>query len=94
MGTPPFLEVVIFLEVKMDDQFRKPDFDNGVIKLGIAEGEVYIYATEVGLRKLIDFCNLLLAKPKEDHIHLEDFGVLTKDSLNGAMALFRACPKV
>ena len=73
----------------MGDQLRKPDFDNGVIKLGIAEDEVYIYVTEVGLRKLIDFCNLLLTKPKEDHIHLEDFGVLTEDSLKGVLALFK-----
>jgi hypothetical protein len=73
----------------MGDQLRKPDFDNGVIKLGIAEDEVYIYVTEVGLRKLMDFCNLLLTKSKEDHIHLEDFGVLTKDSLKGVMALFK-----
>ena len=73
----------------MDDQSRKPDFDSGVIKLGIAEGEVYIYATEVGLRKLTDFCKLLLTKSKEDHMQLEDFDVLTKDSLKGVIALFK-----
>lgn len=73
----------------MGDQFIKPDFDDGGIKLGIADNEVYIYATEVGLRKLIDFCNLLLTKPKEDHIHLEDFSVLTEDSLKGVIALFK-----
>ena len=73
----------------MGDQFRKPDFDNGVIKLGIAEDEAYIYATEVGLRKLADFCNLLLTKSKKEHIHLQAFGVLTKGSLKGVIALFK-----
>ena len=73
----------------MGDQFLKPDFSEGGIKLGTAEGEVYIYATEVGLRKLIDFCNLLLNNPKEDHIHLDDFGVLTKNSLKGVITLFK-----
>lgn len=73
----------------MGNQFLKPDFSDGEINLGIAEGEVYIYATDVGLRKLMDFCNLLLNKPKEDHIHLEDFGVLTKDSLKGVISLFK-----
>lgn len=73
----------------MGDQLRRPDFDTGVIKLGVAKDEIYIYATEVGLRKLRDFCNVLLTKAKEDHIHLEDFDVLTKDSLKGVIALFK-----
>lgn len=73
----------------MGDQFIRPDFNNGAIKIGFAEGEVYIYATEVGLRKLIDFCNLLLTRHKEDHIHMEDFDVLTEDSLKGVIALFK-----
>ena len=73
----------------MGNHFLKPDFSDGEVKLGLAEGEVYIYATEVGLRKLMDFCNVLLNKPKNDHIHLEDYGVLTKDSLGGVISSFK-----
>lgn len=73
----------------MDGQFTKPDFSNGKIKLGVGDGEVYIYATEVGLKRLIELCNSLLAKSKETHVHLEDFDVLTRDSLKGVIALFK-----
>jgi hypothetical protein len=73
----------------MKEKFMRPDFTRGNIKLVFESGEVCIYANADGLKKLMDFCNQLLTKSKDDHMHLEDYDVLTGDSLRGVIALFK-----
>jgi hypothetical protein len=68
--------------------FRRPSFGDRQIELRLEEGEICIYATDAGLRRLIAFCKLLLDDPQQGHIHLEDYEVLTQESLNGALAVF------
>lgn len=69
-------------------KFIKPDFDSGEIELRCESDGVCIYGTEVGIKKIIEFCQKLLDKPQQGHIHLEDYSVLTEDSLRGAIAIF------
>jgi hypothetical protein len=72
----------------MTKKFEKPSFGNRHIELRFDEGEVCIYATKIGLEKLIYFCKSLLDNPQKGHIHLEDYEILTKESLIGTIALF------
>lgn len=69
-------------------KFREPDFTSGNIELRFAEGEICIYATKEGLEEIARFCSSLISKPKQGHIHLEDYQVLTQDSLKGVIAVF------
>lgn len=61
---------------------NKTDFTQKAIKLRVEENEICIYATTVGLKKLIGLCETLLDSPKKGHIHLEDYELLTEDSPN------------
>ena len=76
-------------ERKMDRKFVPPDFGEGDIELRFQEDEICIYASEDGLKKLIEFCQMLLDNPQKGHLHLEDYEVLTSDSLRGVMATFK-----
>lgn len=68
--------------------FRHPDFSNRNMELRFDGDEISIYATPEGLKKLIGFCNILLEDPQQGHIHMEDYGLLTNDSLRGTIAIF------
>ncbi len=68
--------------------FRRPDFGKRQLELRCEDGEVCIYATAGGLEKLMAFCKQLLGSPGMGHIHLEDYEVLTRDSLPGVLAVF------
>jgi hypothetical protein len=72
----------------MSQGFRRPAFEGKHIELRFEDDEVCIYATSVGLERLAAFCRSLLERPREGHIHLEDYDVLTRASLKGTMALF------
>lgn len=72
----------------MSGDFLKPDFKKRSIETQYRNGEVNIYASKKGLEKLIEFANKLLGKPSIGHIHLEDYEVLTKESLITTIALF------
>jgi len=72
----------------MPRMFRKPLFGDRHIELRFEDGEVCIYATNTGLQKIIAFCNQLLENPKIGHVHLEDYELLTRASLEGVIALF------
>jgi len=50
------------------------------IEIKIIQDDVCIYATPIGLMKIIKFCETLLANPKIGHIHMEDYNVLTENS--------------
>lgn len=73
----------------MNNKFIEPDFRNRDIELRIVDDEVCIYATEAGLKKLMDCCKRLLDKPEKGHIHLDDYEVLTENSLKGVIAIFK-----
>ena len=68
--------------------FLHPDFSDGDIEFRIEEGDICIYTTDTGLAKIISFCESLRDAKSEGHIHLEDYGVLTKKSLKGVLAKF------
>ena len=72
----------------MNTKFKKPDFKDRGIELRLDNGEVCIYATKAGLEKLVSYCRELIEKPSKGHIHLEDYEVLTRDSLRGTIAVF------
>ena len=70
--------------------FARPDFRERSVELRYENNEVCIYGTEHGLKKLSELITSLVNTPKKAHIHLEDYELLTSESLNGAIALFEA----
>ncbi len=68
--------------------FQEPIFNEHGVELRCENGEVCIYATEQGLHDIINFCEKLIKKPKIGHIHLEDYDILTANSLKGTIAIF------
>lgn len=70
----------------MIKEFSRPDFASGSIEFQSHGEEVCIYANDEGLRRLISMCSRLLEKGIEDHVHLEDFELLTTKSLKGVIA--------
>jgi hypothetical protein len=70
-------------------KFVKPTFTEGSVELRYEDNEVCIYGTEDGLKKLAELIYALIEKPKQGHIHLEDYELLTKESLIGAVAIFK-----
>jgi len=75
-------------ECIMKKKFEKPDFSTGSIELRYENDEINIYASRIGLERLIDYCKVLLDNPQKGHIHLEDYNILTSDSLIGTLAIF------
>ena len=69
--------------------FKSPNFNERCIELRCEDNEVAIYATPQGLKQIIAFCEKLLNDDKGTHIHMEDYEILTKESLIGAIALFK-----
>ncbi len=69
-------------------KFVKPDFSEKSVELRCENKEVCIYGTKEGLQKLSDLILDLISKPERGHIHLEDYALLTKKSLIGAIAIF------
>ena len=69
-------------------KFMAPDFSSGSLELRCENETVCIYGNREGLRELMRLCQSLLDHPSHGHIHLEDRGLLTKESLIGAIALF------
>jgi ABC-type histidine transport system ATPase subunit len=74
--------------MNMSKAFVPPVFQERCIELRHENGEVCIYGTKAGLKKMIDFCMTLLNDPKIGHIHLEDYEVLSEKSLKGTIAVF------
>lgn len=71
---------------------EKPDFGVRQLEIQLVDDEVAIYATEVGLRRLIELCQKLLRDPTQGHVHLEDYEVLTTGSKRAVICVFP--PKV
>jgi hypothetical protein len=72
----------------MSDQFRAPDFAGRNLEFRCDGEEVCIYATAEGLRRLVDLCNTLLKRSHVGHVHLDDYEILTRDSLRGTIAIW------
>ncbi len=75
--------------------FRYPDFSTGALELRYEEGEVCIYGTPQGLARLAKLCAETSDKLRKrfntsgsEHTHLEDYEILTGDSLRGTIAVF------
>ena len=77
-------------EVEMAKKWRKPIFKERHIELRFEDEEVCIYATRLGLERIVEFCNYLLDHPQRGagHVHLEDYELLTAASEKGVIALF------
>ena len=69
-------------------EFIKPDFSEKSLELRCENNEICIYGTKEGLKKLSDLILNLIERPKQGHIHLEDYEILTDSSLIGAIAIF------
>ena len=75
--------------------FTAPSFESGEVEFRCENGEVMVYGTPHGMTRFADFC-LRLAKDVDaddahgtEHIHLEDYQLLTNCSLRGTIAVFR-----
>lgn len=62
------------------------DFSKGDIELRVEDDVICIYATNEGLELLISLCKSLKRNRTTEHIHLEDYSVLTERSLSGVIA--------
>lgn len=72
-------------------KFKKPEFGKGSLELRFESGEVAIYGTKDGLKKLSDLCLDVanrLEHSSTEHVHLEDMEMLTPDSLRGVIGGF------
>mgnify|MGYP001099210754 CR=1 FL=1 len=75
----------------MTAEWKRPIFEGRHIELRFEDDEIRIYATRVGLERIVAFCKYLLDHPKRgaSHVHLEDYELLTSASLKGVIALFQ-----
>lgn len=74
-------------------KFSEPLFAEKCLELRFEDGEVCIYGTKDGLRKLSDLCTQLAEQLKDktsEHVHLQDFEILTPNSLPGVVAVFKS----
>lgn len=72
----------------MSQDFKKPEFKEGNIELRFQDGEVALYGTKEGFEKFIGLCQDLMTRKAPDHIHLEDYEILTKNSTRATIAIF------
>ena len=69
-------------------KFTPPEFSTGEVEFRVENNEVCLYATEVGLKEIISLCQALVNKKDGEHLHLEDYNILTKESMNSVIAKF------
>ena len=69
-------------------KFVEPNFSRKDLELRFENNEICIYGTKEGLKKISELIINLIEHPKKGHIHLEDYELLTDDSLIGAVAIF------
>ena len=68
--------------------FIRPDFTQRQLELRFEKNEVCIYGTKEGLNRLIEMLKNLIDNPNEGHIHLDEYQILTVNSLPGVIAVF------
>jgi hypothetical protein len=72
-------------------KFKTPDFKERPLEVRLNGDEVCIYGTKTGLKRLAELCLKLVNGAKSDsseHIHLEDFEILTPESKRCVVAVF------
>lgn len=70
--------------------FLDPSFESGDLELRFADGEVMIYGTPSGLERFASLCvTLAQGTQATEHRHIEDYELLTPQSLRGVIAVFR-----
>jgi hypothetical protein len=72
--------------------FVIPRFDTGDVEFRCDKDEIMIYGTPKGPVRLAELCLKLVNRRGDestDHIHLEDYELLTQDSLRGVLAVFQ-----
>lgn len=69
-------------------KFIRPEFGERCLEFRCENNEICVYGTRDGLKTLSDLILRLVERSKEDHIHLEDYELLTKESLVGSVAVF------
>lgn len=74
--------------MKVENTFTAPDFSKSDLELKCINGEVLIYGNRKGIETLANLCLELLKKASKEHVHLEDYQVLTETSLKGVLAIF------
>lgn len=74
----------------MSTEFRKPVFGARTLEFRYENGKVYIYGTREGLSKLSELILRLIARKKDGHTHLEDYELLTTESLIGEIDVVRS----
>lgn len=72
----------------MTNKFIEPIFNDKSLELRYENNVVCMYGTSDGLKKLSDLILDLIKNPEQQHIHIEDYQILTKKSLKGAIAIF------
>lgn len=72
----------------MNQKFVEPDFKEGSIELRFQDGEVSLYGTKEGFKRLIELCQDLMVLKAPSHVHLEDHEILTKNSTRATIAIF------
>jgi hypothetical protein len=72
--------------------FRRPEFLDGEVEIRTSGDSVAICGTPHGLTRLAHLCLQLAIKSnsESDHIHLEDYELLTNASLVATLGVFRA----
>lgn len=72
--------------------FAAPRFNPGELEIRYNSGEICLYGTPKGLRRLAELSLKLATKTdgsaEVDHCHLEDYDLLTQDSLRAVLAVF------
>jgi len=72
-------------------RFVRPTFKTGELEFQCDGEEVSIHGTPIGLARLAELCMKLAQIPETkdtEHYHLEDYELLTSESLRGALAVF------
>ena len=75
-------------------QSESPDFGTGEVRFSVnEEDEVCVYCTQDGLQRLVDVASRLLVSKRGGHVHLEDYALLTSDSMKAVIAVFPSAKK-
>lgn len=73
-------------------EFKTPSFDGRCLELRCEKGEVLIYGNKRGIERLAQLCLDLLKQHGHEstaHLHLNEYEVLTDESLPGVVAFFK-----
>lgn len=73
----------------MKTKFFVPNFNNGCVEIRADNDGISLYFTDHGIDRFINILMILKQNGGDNHIHLEDFEILTKNSIPCALAVFK-----